>query len=829
MPKTSIALTVTMAVVTVVTLLLGAVGVYVYRLESMAKWSHLNFTLHLSADQLATALALPAWNMDEAQIDRNMRGVMLDPDVYGVIFQAEGDVHSYVTSLVRGKQWEIKKSDGQFSESELISVERGIMYSHQQIGTLKLFVTPKFVQADLRKVLVLNIISVVTLDIFIILSLYLVLRRIVLRPLKNIEHYALDIINNSEVNDQIPHEIRFHGELETVRTAIARMVELLSARYEELCNNQAKLEEEIAERRTAQESLAVNQQKLEQLNNELEQRVQDRTRQLQTANLELEQARDAAIHEVTERIRKEAELRKSRDEWKRTFDAMADQIFIIDDQHNILRMNKAASDALGISEDQAKSTHCYVCMHGSDHPPENCPHLKTLRDHGTHQADILVERLGNRYQITTTPIFNADGNYEATVHVAHDISERMRYEHELEEARRAADAANCAKSEFLSTMSHELRTPMNGVLGMAQLLALPQLHDDKRIQYAQTILSSGQTLLLLLNDILDLSKVEAGKLKLESIALAVDSIVGNIHALFAETASAKGLQLESVWQGPAGPCYLGDPHRLRQMLSNLVSNAIKFTDHGFVRIVASEIERQSQHAVLLFSVSDSGVGLTPEQQTRLFLPFSQADSSTTRQFGGTGLGLSIVLRLAQLMGGEVGIDSQPGQGARFWFRVRVELQTEAIESPQAAMASVAMPVKDVTGTVLIAEDNLVNRMVIMAMLGELDCSGLTVTIVEDGQQALDFITQGGAPDLVLMDVQMPVMGGLEATEKIRSWQADQGQPHVPIVALTANAFEEDRQKCMDSGMDDFLAKPLDMHKLQGVLTRWLGGHQVVSG
>ena len=186
MPKTSIALTVTMAVVTVVTLLLGAVGVYVYRLESMAKWSHLNFTLHLSADQLATALALPAWNMDEAQIDRNMRGVMLDPDVYGVIFQAEGDVHSYVTSLVRGKQWEIKKSDGQFSESELISVERGIMYSHQQIGTLKLFVTPKFVQADLRKVLVLNIISVVTLDIFIILSLYLVLRRIVLRPLKNI-------------------------------------------------------------------------------------------------------------------------------------------------------------------------------------------------------------------------------------------------------------------------------------------------------------------------------------------------------------------------------------------------------------------------------------------------------------------------------------------------------------------------------------------------------------------------------------------------------------------------------------------------------------------
>jgi CheY-like chemotaxis protein len=261
------------------------------------------------------------------------------------------------------------------------------------------------------------------------------------------------------------------------------------------------------------------------------------------------------------------------------------------------------------------------------------------------------------------------------------------------------------------------------------------------------------------------------------------------------------------------------------MLSNLISNAIKFTASGFVRIVVSEIERQSQHAVLLFSVSDSGMGITAEQQARLFLPFSQADSSTTRQFGGSGLGLSIVSRLAQLMEGEVGIDSKPGQGARFWFRVRVALNAGMQKSPQTTAASVFVPARDVTGTVLIVEDNPENWTVIMAMLGELYGSGLTVTVVEDGQQALDFITEGGAPDLVLMDVQMPVLGGLAATEKIRLWEADQNKLRTRIVALTANAFEENRQKCLVSGMDDFLVKPLDMEKLQAVLERWLSDSQ----
>jgi signal transduction histidine kinase/CheY-like chemotaxis protein len=405
--------------------------------------------------------------------------------------------------------------------------------------------------------------------------------------------------------------------------------------------------------------------------------------------------------------------------------------------------------------------------------------------------------------------------------LAKNIAAQKIAEAKLIESRQEAMAATAAKSQFLATMSHEVRTPLNGILGMAQLLVKSQLQDDRRMQYAKTILDSGHTLLSLLNDILDLSKVEAGKLNLELIVFAVEPVVVDTCALFAETAHAKGLQLESAWQGPAGPCYVGDSHRLRQMLSNLISNAIKFTASGFVRVLACEIERQSQYAVLLFSVSDSGIGITHEQQARLFQPFSQADSSTTRQFGGSGLGLSIVSRLAQLMGGEVGIDSEPGQGARFWFRVRVLLQTGALESYQIVASPVLVPVKDLSGTVLIVDDHPVNRMVIMAMLGDLGCSGLTVTVVEDGQQALDFITQGGVPDLVLMDVQMPVMGGLESTEKIRLWEADHGKPRTTIVALTANAFKEDRQKCLAAGMDDFLVKPIDMEKLQATLVRWL--------
>jgi PAS domain S-box-containing protein len=402
---------------------------------------------------------------------------------------------------------------------------------------------------------------------------------------------------------------------------------------------------------------------------------------------------------------------------------------------------------------------------------------------------------------------------------------------EFYRARQAAEAANTAKSRFLATMSHEIRTPMNGILGMAQMLLMPNIEDEERQDYARVILNSGQTLLALLNDILDVSKVEAGKLELESVALDPAQIIHEIRTLFGETARHKGLRIEAEWIGATDPPeqrYLGDPHRLRQMLSNLVGNALKFTARGHIRIEAREVEREGSHALLEFKVTDTGIGVAEEKQALLFKPFSQADSSTTRQYGGTGLGLALVHSMARLMGGDVGIDSDVGQGSCFWFRIRAELLAPGADSRDEKREAIvgagdtAMGVRPsrFNGHILVVDDNPTNRLVLKAMLNK---PGVHCDFVEDGRQAVAAITGGMAPDLVLMDCQMPVLDGYQATLQIRRWEAEHARPRLPIVALTASAFEDDRKHCLDVGMDDFLAKPIDIEKLMATLTHWMAG------
>jgi len=415
------------------------------------------------------------------------------------------------------------------------------------------------------------------------------------------------------------------------------------------------------------------------------------------------------------------------------------------------------------------------------------------------------------------------------LHETLDVSIRLGLEKQslvenLDRARRDAEAANIAKSQFLATMSHEIRTPMNGIFGMAQLLLIPGLTDEERRDYARTILNSGQTLLTLLNDILDFSKVEAGKLELTLAACDPRQVVEETTALLANLAQAKSLKIEAAWRGPVGQQYWTDPIRLRQMLSNLVSNAVKFTTHGFVRVEATEIERREGDALLEFSVTDSGIGVPPDKQSLLFKPFSQADSSTTRDYGGTGLGLSIVRSLAKLMGGDVGVESQPGKGSRFWFRIRAEVLRAGQECRQvgrgAASVRVSAAPAGLAGLILLAEDNPTNRKVAEALLRKL---GLRVESVDTGQAVVDAATRGRRPDLLLMDVQMPVLDGFQATERIRAWEAAAGQARLPIVALTAGALEDDRQACSACGMDDFLPRPISMQDLSAMLAKWLDG------
>ncbi len=409
----------------------------------------------------------------------------------------------------------------------------------------------------------------------------------------------------------------------------------------------------------------------------------------------------------------------------------------------------------------------------------------------------------------------------------HDISRKT--EQELRDAVKAAEVANLAKSAFLAGMSHEIRTPLNGVLGMAQVLLMSGTTEEERQECARTILHSGQTLLSILNDILDLSKVEAGKLELTPSAFDPRQSIRETAALFAEAAHAKGLMLESEWLGPAGGRYRADAIRVGQMLTNLVNNAIKFTPQGYVRLVGREIERNGNVSLLEFAVTDTGIGIPPDKQSRLFQPFSQVDASDTRKFGGTGLGLSIVRSLAQLMGGDVGVESEAGRGSTFCFTLRAEIMEpfdDSIEH-QADVESVR-PVEGGDGRikrVLVVEDNLTNRKVIEALLRKLEIQSNSVV---NGQEAVAAISGGLVPDLIFMDCQMPVMDGYEATRQIRRWEKQNARARLPIIALTAGAYAEDRERCLAAGMDDFLAKPIVKDNLLQMIARWLPAPEVVQ-
>ena len=398
-----------------------------------------------------------------------------------------------------------------------------------------------------------------------------------------------------------------------------------------------------------------------------------------------------------------------------------------------------------------------------------------------------------------------------------EVAERRRVEDELSRARRAAEAANEAKSAFLANMSHEIRTPMNAIIGMSQLALQLEL-DDKAHSYVRKVAAAATSLLRIINDILDFSKIEAGKLELETIPLSLADVLEELHGLLIDKAGEKGLVLR-MDRDPAIPAkLLGDPARLRQVLLNLVSNALKFTERGEVVLTARLIAREQDGVAVSLSVRDTGIGMSAAQCAQLFQSFQQGDSSTSRRHGGTGLGLAISQRLVAAMGGKIEVSSAPGVGSVFHFELRFGLPGEAADAvasaPERVLEQVPSAGRLAGLRLLLVEDNDLNQELATALL---EAVGAQVDVAGDGAAALRQLDADARYAAILMDCQMPGMDGYEATRRIRD---DPRLAHLPVIAMTASAMSADRERAFAAGMNDYVSKPINVAQLYTTIARW---------
>jgi PAS domain S-box-containing protein len=516
-----------------------------------------------------------------------------------------------------------------------------------------------------------------------------------------------------------------------------------------------------------------------------------------------------AQQEIEERARAEAALRQSEQRYRALVEAIPDALLRLNRQGVYLYAKDDKNNSLIAPPEQLVGRSLAEFLPPEGVQPVLARVAEALASGEVVQYEYQLDQQGERRDFEGRMV--AYGDDEALM-IVRDITQRKALDRELIAAREAALEASRLKSTFLANVSHEIRTPMNGVIGMLDLLLQSPLSEEQRA-HARIARSSSTALLALLNDILDLSKIEAGKLSIQPQPFDLRLLVGDVLDLFAEQASASELRLSASLSPRLPPLLVGDPVRLRQVLVNLVGNALKFTPDGSVEVRAQAEPGQASPRWVRFEVADTGIGLSEGEQARLFQPFSQIDPSSTRRYSGSGLGLAISRQLVELMGGEIGVTGRLGTGATFWFRLPLDLPAPSdVPQQQATLPPSAHPL--LRGRVLVVEDHPVNQLLMREQLARLNCPA---DIVPTGRDALKALAQRDYA-LVLMDLQMPELDGFATTAEIRRRWSDR---HTPIVALTAHALHGDRERCLAAGMDDYLAKPVTLEMLAALLSRWL--------
>ncbi|MTW04070.1 ATP-binding protein [Pseudoduganella ginsengisoli] len=756
--RISIVFIVSTALAALVTVLLAGFAMLSYNAESKERWRELHRGLEASADQLTAAIALPAWNFDDRQIIAIVRAGLSNRDLYGCTVTLSNGMQFV---FIRNANGEIERVATPPDLPALRTAVRTIEAAGRAVGTVKMYVTPQYVLQTLSARRVELTMAIVGLDIALVAGVYLLLWYVVLKPLKRVGRYAAAVKAGDKASreGQAPQTGLFFGELQTLNESILEMVELLDSRYSAM--------------QASEERLAI--------------------------------ATDAANIGIWD--------------W--------------DARTGVLVWDREMHRQYGVPPGSFDSS---VPTWEERLLPEDLVRVNrqidaVRRGEGEYRTEFRIRWPDGQIRYIKAagrPFRSADGELLRMVGVNYDITEIKMAEHELRRHRNhleelvdartealsvavtEAKAASRAKSVFLATMSHELRTPLHSVLGFSRLLADSQTMTEEEKRNLAVINRSGQHLLTLINDLLELSKIEAGRITLQAQVVDVEGLLREVMDMLGARARQAGLAMTLDCAGLPRAVRI-DGARLRQVLLNLVSNAVKFAEQGSVTLVARATLLQENRYALTLAVRDTGRGIAREDQQRIFEPFVQADNTGSNE--GTGLGLTISREFVRMMGGKLEVESELGNGAEFRFSIEVE--GAAAAPGEAASVVEALEPSQRGRRILVVDDNEDSRRLIDSLLSPL---GFMVEMVADGASALAAMKRC-PPALVIMDWRMPGMDGLQVMRRIR---AEPGIAPPRLVMMTASAFEEERLQALDAGADEFLCKPIEQDQLFQVLEHQLG-------